>query len=196
MTTAEGNARAVPDGAVADAPADALADALAGASSWVLDPARSSVALRHKTIWGLVTVHGTFSEVSGAGEILPDGSGQGRLEIGAASVDTKNAKRDKHLKSADFFSADAHPLIVAELRHATRTGDSIAIEGDLTAAGVTRPLSFTASVTEATPDAVTLRADVEVDRATYGMTWNQLGMIKGPATISVVASFARSTTAH
>lgn len=186
MTTADGSSQVRQDGAASTA---------AGASTWVLDPARSSVSLRHKTMWGLVTVRGTFSEVSGVGEILPDGSAQGRLEIGAASLETKNAKRDKHLKSADFFSADAHPRIVAQLRHATRAGDTVAIDGDLTVAGKTHPLSFTATVAEATPDAVTLRAEVQVDRASYGMTWNQLGMVKGPATVSVVASFARSTTA-
>jgi polyisoprenoid-binding protein YceI len=59
-------------------------------------------------------------------------------------------------------------------------------------AGVTRPLEFTAAVTEATPDAITLRAETEVDRATFGLTWNQMGALKGLATVSVVTRFTRS----
>jgi polyisoprenoid-binding protein YceI len=149
------------------------------------------VALEHKTMWGLVTVRGAFSDLTGSGEILPDGSARGRLEIGAASLDTKNAKRDKHLQSDDFFDASAHPRIVAELRQATRAGSTVTVSGDLTVAGVTRPLDFSATVAEATADAVTLRAEVHVDRASFGLTWNQMGMLKGLATVTVVARFTR-----
>jgi polyisoprenoid-binding protein YceI len=65
------------------------------------------------------------------------------------------------------------------------------VSGDLTVAGVTRPLDFTATVMEATPDAITLRAETEVDRATFGLTWNQTGALKGLATVSVVTRFTR-----
>jgi polyisoprenoid-binding protein YceI len=101
-------------------PADSV---LEGPSTWTLDPARSSAALRSKSVWGLVTVRGSFGELTGHAEILPGGAARGRLEIGAASLDTKNAKRDRHLASADFFNAAEHPSIVADLASATRTGD-------------------------------------------------------------------------
>jgi polyisoprenoid-binding protein YceI len=188
MTTADGQRGVLAEGAQVAA----LDSAVAGPSTWSLDAAHSSVALRHKTMWGLVTVRGTFADLSGTGEILPDGSAHGRLEIGAASLSTNNAKRDKHLQSADFFNAQAHPRIVAELRRATRAGGIVTVSGDLTVAGVTRPLDFTATVTEATLDAITLRAETEVDRANFGLTWNQKGMLKGPATVSVVTRFTRS----
>src|ERR1039457_2910828 len=184
MTTADGQRGVLAEGA----PVAALDSAVAGPSTWSLDAAHSSVALRHKTMWG----RGTFADLSGTGEILPDGSAHGRLEIGAASLSTNNAKRDKHLQSADFFNAQAHPRIVAELRRATRAGGIVTVSGDLTVAGVTRPLDFTATVTEATLDAITLRAETEVDRANFGLTWNQMGMLKGPATVSVVTRFTRS----
>ena len=74
-------------------------------------------------MWGLVTVRGAFGELAGSAEILAGGAARGRLEIGAASLNTKNAKRDKHLASADFFNAADHPSIVADLTSATRTGD-------------------------------------------------------------------------
>jgi hypothetical protein len=57
-------------------------------------------------------------------------------------------------------------------------------------AGVTRLLDFTATVTQVTPGAITLRAET-VDRATFGLTWNQMGALKGLATVSVVTRFTR-----
>lgn len=165
---------------------------LAGPASWQLDPAGSSVAIQHKTMWGLATVRGTFTRLSGYGEIAADGSASGRIAIDAASVDTKNGKRDTHLRSADFFSAEAHPQIVAEISRVTRHGDSAAdVAGTLTIAGVTRPVTLTASIAEATDQAVTLTASGEFDRADFGMTWNQLGMVRGKATASVIARFVR-----
>jgi polyisoprenoid-binding protein YceI len=196
MTAADGQQQVRPE--------QPGAAALTGPSRWTLDAARSSVTLRHKTMWGLVTVRGTFGGLAGDAEIGADGSARGRPEIGAASLDTGNAKRDKHLRSADFFNADEHPHIVAVLQRASlaggtdpagstgRTGDQVTVTGQLTAAGVTRPLTFTATLAEVTEAAVTVRAEAEIDRAQFGMTWNQLGMLRGPATISVVARFTRA----
>jgi polyisoprenoid-binding protein YceI len=79
-----------------------------------------------------------------------------------------------------------------DVQRATRAGSSVTASGELTANGITRPLDFTATVVEATPDAITLRAEVEVDRASFEMNWNQMGMLKGLATVSVVARFTRS----
>ena len=170
-------------------PADAAGPSTA---SWQLHPNSSSVRIQHKTIWGLVTVRGSFGQVGGSGEILPDGTGRGRLEIGAASLDTKNRKRDEHLRSADFFHASAHPQIVVDLTRIVRQGgDSATAEGTLTVAGRTRPLALNARIKEASDNAITLVADAEINRADYGMSWNQLGMIKGNAQVSVVARFAR-----
>jgi polyisoprenoid-binding protein YceI len=166
------------------------ADSLTRPGSWELDPAGSSVTFRHKSIWGLVTVRGTFATVHGSGEIHPDGTASGRLEIDAASVDTKNSKRDTHLRSADFFHADAHPQIVAEIGPVTRQdGASAAVAGTLTVAGVSKPIHLIAKVTQATDDAITLQADGEFDRADFGSTWNRLGMLNGNATVSVTARF-------
>ncbi len=157
-----------------------------------LDPAGSSVSISHRTIWGLVTVRGTFSGLSGTAEIQADGSGRGRLEIDAASIDTKQGKRDQHLRSADFFHTERHPDIVAEITTAARQGqESVAAGGTLTVAGHTRPLTLTATLTEEGGDALVLTADSEFDRADFGMGWNRLGMITGAARVHVVARFVR-----
>ena len=163
-----------------------------GPASFQLDPAASAVTITHKTIWGLVTVRGSFGKLSGSAEILPDGSGRGRLEIDAASIDTKNGKRDEHLRSKDFFHASEHPQIVVDLPKATRQGeDSVVTTGTLTVAGQSLPLTLTARITEASEQAITLTADAEIDRTDFGMSWNQLGMIKGNANVSVVARFVK-----
>jgi polyisoprenoid-binding protein YceI len=137
-------------------------------------------------------VRGTCTEVSGQGEVLADGSAGGSLTIGAASVDTGNARRDTHLRSADFFDADRNPSIVFTALRITPGADGTAeVNGDLTARGLTRPLTFSARVTEDTTGAVTLAAEVIIDRGRYAMTWNKLGMITGQATIAVTACFTR-----
>jgi polyisoprenoid-binding protein YceI len=167
-----------------------------GQASWQLDPSTSAVTFSHKSIWGLVTVRGEFADLSGSAEILADGSAHGRIEIGAASVDTKHRKRDEHLRSADFFNVAAHPKIVVDVTKAARSdGDGVRASGTLTAAGQTRPLALTARITEAADEAITLTADTEFARADFGMTWNLLGMITGVARISVVARFVKQAAA-
>jgi polyisoprenoid-binding protein YceI len=164
----------------------------AGAGHWVLDPAKSSASFSHKTMWGLVTVRGSFAELTGEGDVGADGSVSGVLHVGASSVNTKNKKRDEHLRSADFFDAGAHPHITFTAKD-TRLDESgnLAVTGDLEAAGTSRPLSLTVKVTEASADSATLTGSADVDRADFGMTWNQMGMVKGPATVSVTAHFTR-----
>ena len=170
--------------------ANSTSPGLTGPSSWVLDRAASSATFRHKQMWGLVTVRGTLGELAGSGEVLADGSGRGRLEIDVASLNTKNKQRDDHLRSADFFNAAEHPKVIIDITSATpQNGDSAQVTGTLTAAGKTRPIAVTATVSEATEQAVTLTAEAVIDRADFGMTWNRLGMVTGPADVTVVARF-------
>jgi len=176
-----------------DSPAEPLS---ASAGHWVLDPQQSSARISHKTFWGLLTVQGSFSELSGEGDVGTDGSITGKLVIGAASVNTRNAKRDTHLRSADFFKADEHPTMVFTTREAKPDSSGhLAVTGDFEAAGVSRPLSFTATITEATPEAATLTAEADVDRHAYGMNWNQLGMVAGHTKVNVVARFTKQQPA-
>jgi polyisoprenoid-binding protein YceI len=187
MTSSDGNQAT---------PAGPAASPYSGPASFQLDPAGSAVSISHKTMWGLARVRGSFSKLSGSAEILADGSALGRFEIDAASIDTRNAQRDKHLRSADFFNAAEHPQIVVDLMQAEAQGsDRVATNGTLTVAGQTRPLSLTASIAEATEQAITIRAEADIDRADFGMSWNRLGMISGPAHVSVVARYLRTAAA-
>jgi polyisoprenoid-binding protein YceI len=160
---------------------------------WQLDHTASTVAVRHKTMWGLVTVKGSFNALSGQGEVKPDGTAQGTITLDAASLDTKHTKRDKHLRSADFFDADHHPEITFAVQHAeARSDDTAQITGELTVRGISRPQSFTARVTQADAEAVTLEAAFTVDRAEFGMGWNQLGMLRGLTTVVATLRLTRT----
>jgi polyisoprenoid-binding protein YceI len=168
--------------------------ALAG--QWTLDPQASSAEFRVRHFWGMVTVRGRFERLEGEATVAPDGAVTGRLVIDAASLTTGNKQRDKHLRSADFFHAEQHPQVVLTVRRASATdGGRLAAEGVLAAAGVTEPVSFTADIVAASPDAVTLRAELTVDRSRFGMTWSPMRMAAMHATGSVTAGFTRASAA-
>jgi polyisoprenoid-binding protein YceI len=161
------------------------------AGNWTLDPARSTVALKSKSIWGLVPVKGTFTKVEGAGTVSPTGDVVGQITVAAASVDTKNPRRDKHLRSKDFFLAEEHPSITFAVAKLTPAADGVTVEGTLTVRGRTNPVTFTAAAAPVTGGAVALDATVEVDRSQYGLTWNPLGMSSVHNTITIHAVFTR-----
>ncbi|MEV7810991.1 YceI family protein [Streptomyces flaveolus] len=160
---------------------------------WQLDPTASTVGLRHRTLWGLVTVKGAFTGIGGTGEVRPDGSATGTVTVDAATLDTKSAKRDVHLRSADFFDTDRHPEITFAVRGAERLdGDTVRVTGQLTVRGVSRPLSLTTRLTGVSAGALTLETEFSVDREQFGMVWNQLGMMRGPTTVTAALRFTRA----
>jgi polyisoprenoid-binding protein YceI len=163
--------------------------ALAGA--WTLDPARSTIGLATKSMWGLAKVKGRFGDVRGSATIAADGA-SGELTVGAASIDTANGKRDTHLKSKDFFDVDKHPEITYTAASVSPAdGDKVTVEGTLTVLGNSRPLTVTADALadEAT---VTLDATVPVNRKDFGIDFNQLGMMALDNTITVHAVFRKA----
>jgi polyisoprenoid-binding protein YceI len=169
----------------------ALLDDKALAGSWVLDGARSTVGLRSKSMWGMVPVKGAFGQVTGTGTIAADGEVTGTITIAAASVDTRNKKRDVHLRSADFFDSDKYTEIVFTLTGITPSGTGVTISGRLTVRDQTRPVSFDAAVSAADASEVTLDAAVPFNRADFGLTWNQLGMSSMHSTLAIHAVFSR-----
>ena len=164
------------------------------AGAWVLDPAGSSVEFVGKAFWGLVPVRGTFSTVSGQGTVGEDETVSGQLVIDAASLNTKNNKRDTHLRSADFFNVEKYPTVSVTVDSAVLDGSSLKCTGTLEVAGKSAPVSFTATVQSAGPDAVVLQAVLPMARSTFGMTWQQPGMpgsVKDIAEGKVTARFVR-----
>ncbi len=162
------------------------------AGDWVLDPSASTVSFLARSFWGAMPVRGTFSAVSGTGTVGADGAISGELVIGAASLDTRQKQRDRHLRSADFFNAEKYPDITVTVTSATLDGSSLACQGTMSAAGKTVPVAFTAHVDSADDSAVALRAELRIERSKFGMTWQQIpGMIKDAARGTVTARFVR-----
>lgn len=81
------------------------------AGNYTLDPLRSTVAFQRKTFWGLATAKGVFGSVAGSGTVMTDGRAEGSLVIDVASLDSKNTKRDNHLRSKEMLNAESFPEI-------------------------------------------------------------------------------------
>ena len=173
------------------APVQALLADGALAGEWALDPGTSSIRLKSRSIWGLVPVNGVFREVSGNGSVNPDGRVSGTITVAAASIDTKNTRRDTHLRSADFFDSDSHPDITFTADGARPSGQGAAVSGALTVRGRTRLLSFDAAVSVQGDSEIWLDAEVHVNRADFGLSWNVMGSVSMNNTLTIHAVFTR-----
>lgn len=162
------------------------------AGKWMLDNGRSTVALQSKSMWGLVPVKGVFHELNGTAAITSAGEITGQIDVAAGSVDTKNAKRDTHLRSDDFFLSEKYPVITFALDSLTPTAEGASVSGSLTVRDQSRPITFPASVSGLDDGAIALDAAVQVDRSQFGLNWNQLGMASTKNTITIHAVFTRS----
>jgi polyisoprenoid-binding protein YceI len=162
---------------------------------WSLDAAASTVAFHHKSVYGLITVRGTFPVAGGAGHLAADGTASGTVLINAAGLDTKHKKRDTHLRSKDFFETDQHPTITftAESANPAAAGATeVRIDGRLKVKDIEKPVSFLANATATGADSVTLTAETTFDRHDFGLDWNQMGMIKGLTTLTATLRFTRA----
>jgi polyisoprenoid-binding protein YceI len=158
---------------------------------WALDPSASRIELASKSIWGLVPVKGSFGQFSGSGTVSATGEASGTITVAAASIDTKTGKRDNHLRSKDFFDAEHFPSMVFSADSIRPAGAGVTVTGSLTVRDHTEPLSFDAEVSVPEDGQVTLDAVVRINRADFGLTFNQLGMMSMHNTITIHAVFTR-----
>jgi polyisoprenoid-binding protein YceI len=147
--------------------------------TWAVDPSHSTVGFSVKHL-GIATVRGRFEEFEGTLEIGDDLSSArafGTAQVN--SINTDEPGRDEHLRSADFFGAEANPELGFESTSIRQLDeDTFEIEGDLTMNGVTNPVTLTAVVegTETDPwgnDRVGLEVTGRVNRTDWNMTFNQ-----------------------
>lgn len=149
--------------------------------SWDIDSSHATLefSVRHL---GLASVKGTFHTLRGQATVDEQDltRSTGRVEIDVASLDTRDERRDTHLRSADFFDVDNHPTATFESREIRRIdGDRFEVLGDLTLRGVTRPVTLRAEVSEFITDPwgnrrFAVEVDGEINRTDFGLNWNQV----------------------
>ncbi|HEV7863115.1 MAG TPA: YceI family protein [Acidimicrobiia bacterium] len=152
---------------------------LPAAGTYALDVSHSEVgfAVRHLMV---SKTRGRFSDFAGTVEIAENPlESSVAVTIQTASVDTRDEQRDGHLRSGDFFDAEAWPTMSYQSRSVREAGKGrYILEGDLTIKGVTQPvpleLSFEGGGTDPWGGVrVGFSAKAELDREAFGLTWNQ-----------------------
>jgi len=146
---------------------------------FTVDPAHTSITFQARHMM-VTRVTGTFEKVRGWIEIDPGDPTTARAEgeVEVASINTRNAKRDRHLKSDDFFAADRYPVMKMVLKKVYRKGESWWADADLTIRDITRRVSFPFILSGPVKDPWgNLRIGVEgtftVDRFAFGLKWNK-----------------------
>lgn len=116
--------------------------ATARADDYGIDAVHSSATFKIGHL-GISFVHGRFNDLSGDFSVTDKG-GNFNITVKADSIDTGIAARDKHLKSPDFLNTKQFPTITFKSTEVKAgEGGSLAVTGDLTMHGVTKPVSFT-----------------------------------------------------
>ncbi|RDB46327.1 YceI family protein [Tsukamurella tyrosinosolvens] len=111
------------------------------AGTYVVDPVHSSVefSVRHLMV---SKVKGRFDEFSGTITVAEDGSASLSAEVDVTSVNTRNAQRDAHIRTADFFDAENHPKATFLSTGVAEKGSNYVLTGELTLRGITKPVQF------------------------------------------------------
>lgn len=135
-----------------------------------IDPDQS--ALTFKATSRLVNADGRFHRFGGEVTVEARDPTTARIAVTveAASIDTGNAKRDNHLRSADFFWAERHPIVRFESVRVTPDGDALAVRGRLTIRGVTRDVTVPLTVS-VDPERFEARGRFDVKRSEYEMNY-------------------------
>jgi polyisoprenoid-binding protein YceI len=129
----------------------------------------------------ITNVRGRFAQI--AGEIQIDDQNIERstvsVDIDVASIDTREPRRDDHLRSADFFDAATWPTLTFRSDRVQRVDDErLRVSGQLTIRDVTRPVVLDARIEGRSRDPwggerIAFSATTLIDRRDYGLTWNQ-----------------------
>ena len=148
---------------------------------WNIDTSHSGVhfTVRHMVI---SKVRGAFGRWQGVVDFDEQDPSQSRVSvrIDAASIDTREPKRDAHLKSADFFDVEAHPALTFEsTKVEKRDGDRYLVTGDLTIRGVTRQVELETEYLGTGKDPwgnarLGFAARTSINRKEFGLNWNQV----------------------
>lgn len=152
----------------------------AWASSWDIDSAHSSAqfAVKHMMV---STVRGTMGKVTGTVELNESDVTKSTVEasIDVSGIDTREPKRDEHLKAPDFFDVAKFPTITFKSKSAAKAGDKFTVTGDLTMRGVTKEVVLEvegATTPMADPwgnQKLGGLARVKLNRQDFGLNWSK-----------------------
>jgi polyisoprenoid-binding protein YceI len=147
--------------------------------SWEIDATHSQATFSVKHMM-ISTVRGHFEVLSGKlhiDEEQPDNSWV-EAEVDAASINTRDAKRDGHLRSPDFFDVEKYPKITFKSTKVTPTGNNeYRVTGNLTMHGVTKEETFHADYSGQVKDLYGLQRTAfsvkgKINRKDFGLNWN------------------------
>jgi polyisoprenoid-binding protein YceI len=154
--------------------------ALAQAATWNIDPShtQATFTVRHMVI---SNVKGEFQSTKGVVKIDDKDLAKSTVDvtIDAASIHTREDKRDAHLRSPDFFDVERYPTITFKSTKVEKAGgDRYKVTGDLTMHGVTKPVVLDAALTPQVKGMMGevrrgAQATTRVNRQDYGLKWNK-----------------------
>lgn len=174
-------------------------------SVWTIDPAHTVAEFKVKHMM-ISNVKGRFAGI--AGELVLDEADVAKSRViatlDAASINTGDAQRDAHLKSADFLDVDNFPTLSFGSSRITQRGDGVLeVEGELTIHGVTKRAVFTVEGPSAPSKdpwgkhRIGIFATARINRKDFGLTWNAAletgGILVGDeVTISLDVQFVQA----
>ena len=157
-----------------------MAGAVAPAqTTYQIDSAHSAAefSVRHLMV---SNVRGQFSKVTGTVVYDSNNLAASKItaSIDATTVDTREAKRDAHLKSPDFFDVAKYPVITFQSKEVTQAGGKLQVRGDLTMHGVTREAVLAVETSPEIKDPYGMQrrgatATTKINRKDWGLTWNK-----------------------
>ncbi len=143
------------------------------------DAAHSSIefSVKHMVI---TNVKGTFDKFDAVIMFEPENLDQSSVEVSidVASINTRDEKRDEHLRSPDFFDAAKFPTITFKSSKITKKGDDYIAAGTLTIRGVSKevefPFQLNGPITNPWGQIVMgIELDFEIDRKDFGVNWSK-----------------------
>jgi len=145
------------------------------AGTWTVDPVHSQVGFAVDYMIG--TFRGSFSPVEGSLTASEDGSVRLTGSAKVESVNVQDSALTSHLLSPEFFDAERTPTIDFSATTLRRSGDDVAVDGELSIKGITHPVTLGGTITEPIQDAygndrVGLTLTTTVDRTAFGLNWN------------------------
>ena len=148
-------------------------------NTYKIDPSHSQAnfTIKHMMI---AKVHGGFDKISGTFNYDAENPSKSNVDvtIDVSSINTREAQRDAHLKSADFFDIEKYPIIAFKSTRTEKNGNDLKIIGNLTIHGVTNLVTLNVEgPSEELKDPwentkIGASATTKISRKDYGLTWN------------------------